>query len=743
MKKLIGVVIFCIFGTAVYSQNKPIETVLEIDKTFSKISVDGVLDENVWSETDVAKDFYLVYPVDNDFPISKTEVKVVFDDDFLYFGIVCQDPTPGKYIVESLKRDWDWRATENVSIYIDPFDDRTNGFNFSVSPYNAQREGLISAGADVTSDWDNKWYSEVTNFDDKWVVEIAIPFKTLRYKSNLTNWNIQFLRNDVKNNERSAWMAVPQQIRSNNLAFAGQMSWKSPPPEPKMNVSIIPYVLGSTARNHEEGEDVKTNGNVGFDAKIAVSSSLNLDLTVNPDFSQVEVDQQVVNLQRFELFFPEKRQFFIENSDLFAKAGFPPSRPFFSRRIGIAQDTSGNSVEVPILYGARLSGKINKDWRIGLMNMQTGEQNNIVLPGSENLNDGYNLSGQNYTAAVIQRQLWSRSNIGAIFVNRQSTNYNPEDSTNSTSAYNRVVGVDFNFATLDDKWRANLYLHGSSDPIAKKNAIAQGTFVQYQSRHWRVNYFHNYVGEGYNAELGFVPRTGTFSAGTLNSKFIIYSESPSVVTIEPGVRVAYTFTAGGQIADADNAVNVEVAFNNTSRLQADIVQNYTFLLDEFDPTNSDGVPLKAGSEYTWYGAEIRYNSDARKKVSYNIGGQYGGFYNGVKFSAVGNIGYKFRPYGSFFVSVAFNDVQLPAPYSSKNFWLIGPRLDLTFTNNLFLTTFVQYNEQAENLNINARFQWRFAPVSDLFVVYTDNYLPTDFTVKNRAIVVKFSYWLNL
>ena len=743
MKKLLGVIIFCVSSTVIHGQNKPIETVLEIDKTSDKISVDGVLDETSWKKTDVAKDFYMVYPVDNGFPTSKTEVKVVFDDNFLYFGIICYDPSPGKYIVESLKRDWGWRNTENISIYLDPFDDRTNGFNFSVSPYNAQREGLISAGVEVSGDWDNKWYSEVTNFEDKWIVEIAIPFKTLRYKSNLTNWNIQFLRNDVKNNERSAWTAVPQQIRSNSLAFAGQMVWKSPPPDPKMNISVIPYMLGSTSKNHEEGGDNEVSGNVGFDAKIAVSSALNLDLTVNPDFSQVEVDQQVVNLQRFELFFPEKRQFFIENSDLFAKAGFPPSRPFFSRRIGIAQDTSGNSVEVPIIYGARLSGKINKDWRIGLMNMQTGKQKNIVLPGSENINDGFNLSGQNYTAAVLQRQLWTRSNIGAIFVNRQSTNYNPEDSTNSTSAFNRVAGIDFNFATFDEKWRANIYLHGSSDPVSKDNAIAQGTFVQYQSRHWQVNYFHNYVGEGYNAELGFVPRTGTFSAGTLNSKYVIYPENKSIVTIEPGVKIAYTFTQGGQIVDTDNGLNLQMAFDNTSNLQGGISHIYTFLLDDFDPTNSEGIELAAGSEYTWYGLDLRFNSDARKMVSYNVGTQYGGFYNGQKFSFVSNVGFRFRPYGSFFVSVIYNDVQLPMPFNSKNFWLIGPRLDLTFTNNLFLTTFVQYNEQAENLNINARFQWRFAPVSDLCIVYTDNYLPTDFTVKNRSLVIKLSYWLNL
>jgi len=728
------------------AQNPPIESTLMISKAKGTIELDGVLDEQTWLDADVAKDFYLAFPVDNDFPTSPTEVKMSFDDDFMYIGIVCHDPTPGKYIVESLKRDWNWPTTENISIYIDPFDDRTNGFNFSLSPYNVQREGLISSGFEISADWDNKWYSEVTNYEDKWVAEIAIPFKTLRYKNDLTNWNIQFLRNDVKNNERSAWTAVPQQNRTNNLAFAGRLAWSDPPPPaPKNNISVIPYVLGSIDKDHEEGTDYNPAGNVGFDAKIAVSSALNLDLTVNPDFSQVEVDQQVVNLQRFELFFPEKRQFFLENSDLFAGGGFPPSRPFFSRRIGIAQDTSGNSVAVPIIYGARLSGKLNKDWRIGLMNMQTGSQAGVVLPGSENINDGSNLAGQNYTAAVLQRKIWARSNIGAIFINRQSTNYNPEDTTNSTSAFNRVAGLDFEFATLDDRWQSSIYLHSSFDPVSKKNALAHGAFVGFTSRHWTLRYFHNFIGEGYNAELGFVPRKGTFSFGSFESNYIIYPKTNSIVTIKPGFQTILTLVPDGSVADTEGNVNLEINFNNTSVLKAAIRQTYTFLFDEFDPTRSDkgGEPLPANSEYTWYSSELSFSSDTRRAFSFTALGQYGSFYNGTKLSLISNVGYRFRPYGSFFVSAIYNDVQLPSPHNSDSFWLIGPRVDLTFTNSLFLTTFVQYNEQADNVNINARFQWRFAPVSDLFIVYTDNYFPENLNVKNRSIVVKLSYWLNL
>ncbi len=743
LKKTAFLLIASLLYLPVHGQNPPREVTLKIAKATGKIKLDGILDEADWQKADVAKDFYLAYPVDNDFPISQTEVRATFDDNFLYFGIIAYDPTPGRYIVESLKRDWDWRSTENVSIYIDPFDDRTNGFNFSLSPYNAQREGLIINSEEISADWDNKWYSRVTNYEDKWVAEIAIPFKTLRYKENLTNWNIQFLRNDVKNNQRSAWTAVPQQYRTNNLAFAGKLQWLSPPPPPRMNLAVIPYVLGQTSSDYEAGELGKLDGNMGFDAKVGVTSSLNLDLTVNPDFSQVEVDQQLVNLERFELFFPEKRQFFLENSDLFGKSGFPPSRPFFSRRIGIAQDTSGNSVQVPILFGARLSGKINKDWRLGLMNMQTRQASGTLLPGAENPNNGYNMPGQNYTAAVVQRQLWTRSNIGAIFVNRQAVNYNPADTTLSTSAYNRVAGIDFNFASLDNTWRANFYLHGSFDPQVKDKSFAQGLFVGYQSRHWTINYAHNYIGDGYNAEVGFVPRKGTLGIGTFNSNYIIYPKKESIVTIKPGMKAFFTLKTTGELADTESELNMEIAFVNTSVFKVAGRQNYTLLFFDFDPTRTGGVPLPAGSDYNWYTGEISFKSDGRKALSYELIGQYGGFYNGNKFTFIANGGYKFRPYGSIFVSAAYNDVRLPAPHNSTRFWLIGPRLDVTFTNSLFLTTFVQYNEQIDNVNINARLQWRFAPVSDLFIVYTDNYYPNDFTAKNRALVVKLSYWFNI
>ena len=314
----------------------------------------------------------------------------------------------------------------------------------------------------------------------------------------------------------------------------------------------------------------------------------------------------------------------------------------------------------------------------------------------------------------------------------------------STSEFNRVAGLDFQYASPDDKWRAAVYLHASMDPIKKDNALAHGAYLGYSTRHWNINYFHNYIGDGYNAEVGFVPRKGTYSTGIFESAYIIYPKAKNIVTIKPIVQTIFTYKTGDVLSDTEMLFGVEFSFLNTSILGFGVQNNFTHLYDDFDPTYSDeGEELPADYDYYWTSAGFMYQSDSRRAMSYSLYGEYGSFYNGNKLTFVANGGYKFRPYGSIFISATYNDIQLPNPYSSSSFWLIGPKIDITFTDKHFLATFIQYNEQAENMNINARFQWRFAPVSDLFIVYTDNYNPIDFSVKNRAIVLKLSYWLNI
>ena len=448
-----------------YSQNKPGKE-LTIHKAKDVIKLDGDLNESDWQIATLAKDFYLNYPVDSLPPTFRSEVKLTFDDHNLYVGFVCYDDNKAD-IVQSLRRDVDWSLNDNIGIYLDPFNDFTNGFFFTITPMGVQTEGTISSGGtnddSFNSNWDNKWYSKVKRLDDRWVAEISIPFKSIRY--NLSDWNITFLRNDVKRNQVSSWIATPIQYIPASFSYAGKLKWEELPPQHKSNISLIPYASGASYQDTENNESQQTKLNVGFDAKVGLTPSLNLDLTVNPDFSNVEVDRQIINLTRFEFGFPERRQFFLENSDLFAQPGFPDSHPFFSRRIGLARDTSNHLQKVQILYGARVSGKLGKNWRIGLMNMQTKSKASLGLPD------------QNYSVAVIQRQIFSRSNIGFVFVNKQSLGLDTYDSTKfyhssvvrevsqngktqtKLDTYNRNYGIDFNLISKSNNWKGKMYYH--------------------------------------------------------------------------------------------------------------------------------------------------------------------------------------------------------------------------------------------------------------------------------------------
>lgn len=717
------------------------DTQLIIRKAKGEIKLDGRLDEEDWHVADKADGFWQNFPVDTAESSWASEARLTFDDNFLYVAYKIEAPKES-YLVSSLRRDFDFGPNENISIYFDPFSDRTNGFTFGITPYGVQREGLVTERENVSEEWDNKWFSEVHNEGKYWTAELAIPFKTIRYSEDTREWNLQFIRNDLNNNERSTWTAVPIQFRASNLIYAGSLLWEDPPPPPGMNVSVIPYVAGNTNRDYQTEDSWSTGGNVGFDAKVGVTPSLNLDLTFNPDFSQVEVDRQVINLSRFELRFPERRQFFLENADLFSQGGFPRSRPFFSRRIGIASDTAGNQIQIPIQYGARLSGKVDKNWRVGLLNMQTGKRENAVLPGAENPNDGYTMPGQNYTVAVLQRQLLKNSNMTAIFVNRQSTGALDGDSTASTTSFNRVAGLDFNYANEDNSWEAETFYHMSFDEVKRKNSFAFGGFARYQTRRYSGSVFTENVGEGYNPEVGFVPRKG-FSRISTRHGLTYYPSSSVIAQHGPSVNIGGTVDPSFFLTDWETSANYGIQFLNTSSLEVSVEHIFQYLQFSFDPTNTGGERLPANTSYEWEVAGIEYSSDSRKDFVFGIEGNMGGYYNGTRLGISGEVNYFFRPFGSFAITANFNDIRLPEPYNSAQLYLIGPRLDLTLTDKIFFTTFIQYNNQADNVNINSRFQWRYAPASDLFIVYTDNYVANDFTTKNRGLVMKLSYWLNI
>jgi hypothetical protein len=691
---------------------------ININKTTAHIDVDGILDEAVWLTTDMATNFHRVTPTDTGYAIARTEVRLTYTETTLYIGIVCYDPTPGKRPVESLRRDFNFGKNDNFLVFIDTYNDQTNGFSFGVSAAGAQWDGQQANGGNVNLNWDIKWKSAVKNYNDKWVAEFAIPFRSMRYNGGEAEWGINFSRLDLKCNEKSSWAPMPRQFASATLAFTGSMVWDEPLPESNLRFSLIPYTSVRTTQDREAGEPFKTKLNAGGDAKMILSTSMNLDLTVNPDYSQVEVDRQRTNLDRFELFFPEKRQFFLENSDLFANLGTDNLRPFFSRRIGLTS---------PIQAGARLSGNLGNNWRIGLMDLQTGNKDEIPAG--------------NFAVAALQRKVFQRSNVSAFFVNKQIMLDNEEDTTFTGYDYNRVAGAEFNLASADNRWTGKTFYHQSFYPGADGDAAAAAANIMYSTQYINATLNQAWVGADYSAEVGYIRRRGYYEVSP-GFQYKFFPNSSRILNHGPIIKTLMLFDPSMSLTDRESEISYQVEWQNKSQIKVDLENSFVYLTYPFDPTNSGGVPLPGGSEYRWNEVSANFTSDIRKPFNFTVMTLYGGFYNGERFSLNSEIYYRFQPYASLAMVTSYNNIKMPDPYNSAELILLGPRLDFTFTDKIFFTSLVQYNNQIDNMNINLRFQWRFAPVSDLFIVYTENAYPSGHDVKNRGLVFKISYWFN-
>ena len=717
---LLSTVILLCFNTLLFGQSKGINREkyrINIAKTNNTINVDGILDEPVWSSADIATHFQRVLPTDTGFAIAQTEVKVAYNESTLFVGIVCYDSSAGKRPVESLRRDFNFQKNDNFIVFMDTYNDQTNGFAFGVSAAGAQWDGVQANGGPVNLDWDIKWRSAVKNYKDRWVAEFAIPFRSIRYNGGDKEWGINFSRLDLKTNEKSSWAPMPRQFATATLAFTGSLVWDKPPPTSGLRFSLIPYVSAQTTQNKEAGEGYKPSASAGIDAKAILSTSMNLDLTVNPDYSQVEVDRQVTNLDRFELFFPEKRQFYLENSDLFANLGKDNLRPFFSRRIGL---------ESPVLAGARLSGKIGNNWRIGLMDIQTGSKDTI--------------QAGNFTVAVLQRQVFSHSNITAFLVNKQLMNTG-NDSLSTSYKFNRVAGLEYNLASANNHWLGKAFYHQSLYPGAKGNAAAVAANLAYTSQYISTTLNQSWVGADYLADVGYIRRKGYYEVNpTFQYKF--FPASSKIADHGPAFKLDMLFDPSMKITDRETQLLYQVEWMNKSILVFDVKETYQKLLAPFDPTNTQSVPFAANQKFNWKEMGISFTSDIRKPLNLLVSTRYGGYYEGTRGTVYTELYYRVQPYGSLALISSYNNISMPLPYKSAGFYLIGPRIDFTFTDKIFFTSLVQYNNQIKNTNLNLRFQWRFAPVSDLFIVYTENSFPSDHRIKNRGLVLKISYWFN-
>ncbi|MGK0426763.1 MAG: hypothetical protein ACJAUR_000865 [Ulvibacter sp.] len=698
------------------------------------INIDAILDEAPWEKVPPAKEFWQYFPTDTIQARNQTEISMLYDNEKLYVGIKVYSHD-NDYVIPSLRRDFRAGGSDNITLMFDTFNDGVNAFLFGTNPEGVRREALVSGGGNslrgFTTSWDTKWAGETKQYDGYYICEWAIPLSAFKFREGETKWRFNSYMFDTQSNERSTWIQIPQNQFIFNLGYMGDMVFEKPLGNSKSPISIIPYINGLAGSNFDTSDDF-SEFKFGGDAKFTIGNSLNLDLTINPDFSQVEVDQQVTNLTRFEVNLPERRQFFIENSDLFADFGNPrDSNPFFSRRIGIATDTSDTSIQNDIIGGVRLSGKLSNDFRIGVLNVQTASDSNNEIGSNNN------------TVIAFQQKVFSRSNISAVFINRQSTS--DQDYISEDEEYNRVIGLDYNLANADNSWTGKFYGHKSFTPNVNSDDYSTGASLNYNRGSWRARASGLYVGENFNSDLGFIRRKDIFKIDPqleyllFPKKGFINRHTFSVTPISIW-RPKLDF----KLADYTIITRWNSELKNTGRLQATLFNRYTYLFDEFDASLSDNAPLPSDTEYYYSSLELEYQSNNRKPFFYSWTTSYGQFFNGTITTVSSQLTLRIQPKLLFSVQARYDHIELPKPYSNNDLWLIGPRVDITFSKSIFWATFVQYNSQQANFGINSRLQWRFAPLSDLFLVYNDNYFTDDvFAPRFRSINLKLTYWLYL
>ena len=708
--------------------------------TTEAVTLDGVLDEPAWQTAEVATDFYQYFPTDTARARYSTEVRVAYDDRFVYLAVRAET-AGGETVVSSLQRDFSGVRNDNVAVFFDTFRDGANAFGFGITPYGVRREFLVSNGGATRQDynvtWDVKWQGEARRTDSAYTAELAIPLTSIKFPAGADSWRFRAYRFNVESNETSTWARVPQSQLLGNLAFMGELRFERPLGASRTPLALIPYATAQAQRDFaEEAGDMGLG--LGGDAKVALGDGLNLDLTANPDFSQVEVDAVFTNLTRFDIRLPEQRQFFIDNADLFGAFGdfYGTFQPFFSRRIGLAEDTLGNLIEQRILGGARLSGKVGDDWRVGALTMQTA---------ADPAND---IAGDNSGMLVAQRRVGARSRASAFVVNRETFGRGGLDAdVPRGERANRVIGAEYFLASADGAWNGKAFAHKSvTNGDGGDGYSAQVSGVYTRGSRWLASVDATYVGEEFRSDLGFVPRKD-FLRTAARVRHFFYPrrrERLSRWSLEGLLLNVHRPGLGYRYTDFSRRVTGALDFADLSTLELNVQHNFIYLAGAFDPSRTGAEPLPGDADYRFWDASAEYASNQAGLLTYGLTAGAGEFFNGRRYSLAGALGYRFQPYVNLAATFGYDGIRLPAPYARADLYLASLRTEVTFTRSLFWTTVVQYATQRRSLGVNSRLQWRYAPLSDLYFVYNDGYSTSGtWAPRFRSVNLKVVYWLNV
>ena len=700
------------------------------------VRIDGVLDEDEWAGAPLASGFTQGNPNEGMPATFETEVRVLYDDEFLYVGAFAHDDSPDDIIVNDLSRDFSTRAGDIFGIVVDTFHDRRNGYMFETNPAGAKFDGQVfNEGREFNRDWDGVWHVRTLRTAGGWQVEMAIPFKTLRFReSPEQTWGINFLRRVRRLNEDAFWAPIPRFFNFARISYSGTIEGLAEL-QSGGRLKITPYVGAETSQGAADADEGTMNSaDIGVDAKVLVGTGLNLDLTVNTDFSQVEADIQQVNLTRFSLFFPEKRDFFIENSGIFrfgvptdsrimqfrADFGqaFNPSalrasqsrgddlHLFFSRRIGL----SGTGTPIPVLGGGRLTGRAGA-YELGVMSIQTGEHDDAAW-------------SENFSAVRVRRNVGSNSDVGAIFLNRQTGS--------GSDHYNRSFGADANIRVTPEL-EVNSYWARTATPSRTGNDQAARVAANWDSRLWQFRGAWSVLGDDFNPEMGFAPRVGVRRLlGYVGYHYRPDWWSDFLREFNPHFEFNDYVNSDGELVS--RYVNYHFSFRHQNGAVFEFGYNNS-IEQTFSPFNLHPTTVVQPGEHHYDEKFLMFFSNPSRPLSLNARYDWGGFYSGdrkaLNLSAVVRAGGKLTAY----VSWSRNDIALPEGAFIAD--LLTARVTYTFTTSMFLNALIQYNNITEDWSSNIRFNLIHRPLSDFFIVLNDRRDPMGNRL-DRALIAKYT-----
>ena len=707
-------------------------------------TLDGnVLGDPAWAAVTPVSGFRQSAPDDGQPATERTEVRVVFTEDTIYFGVVCYDSDPSAIIVADSRRDSTLRNSDSFQLVLDTFSDQQNGFVFGTSPAGQEYDGQVinegggrggfgggggggftrgSAGG-FNLNWDGAWQVRAAISEIGWSAEFAIPFRTIRYPAREEqSWGVNFERSIRRRNETAFWAPIPRQYNLYRVSMAGQLADLRPPVGFTHNLQITPYVIGEIVNLDETPQDGATAlGDWGGDLKYSVTSGLTLDATYNTDFAQVEVDDQQINLDRFSLFFPEKRPFFLENAGVFtvnnsgpaSGRNFGQTELFFSRRIGI----SDGGTQIPILAGARLSGKVTDSVTVGFINMQTEDVQGVA-------------PANNFTVARLRQDLPNRSSIGGLFVNRQSTGV-----TGLSNDYNRTYAVDGRWG-IGQNGLVQGFVGRTQTPGYDGRDHAMSLSGTYDSEAWRIITGYQENGEDFNPEVGFLRRSNgfrKFDVGVNNrlrpEGFLKFQE------LTPHMSFARFWTLDGVMESSYTHLHFMGEFEDSSSVGVSFDPRSEQVFETFEVS---GIPIPPGRyDFSETGYSFTFNRSA--PINFGIRYNHGGFFGGHLKTIRPSLNARYGETLNLSLSYSRNDIDLPAGSTVTN--LTSVNVAYNFTTRLYVQSLLQHNDSADLWAVNFRVGWLQDANTGLFLVYNEtegigDAIPAG---AGRSLILKFSY----